>query len=73
MSMRKKPEKTALCPTAITCHCYNADKTRVALCASTPDIFIYEVEGSDSTKWKLLETLTAVCYDIFMYHCLYYY
>lgn len=43
---------------AITCHCFNADKSMVALCPNNTDIVIYDCkDNSDPFTWKKLFTL----------------
>eukprot|EP01059_Diplonema_ambulator_P015158 TRINITY_DN26265_c0_g1_i1.p1 TRINITY_DN26265_c0_g1~~TRINITY_DN26265_c0_g1_i1.p1 ORF type:complete len:372 (+),score=86.48 TRINITY_DN26265_c0_g1_i1:46-1161(+) len=57
--LKKKDEAPTLSLSAISCHAYNSDRTQVALSLNDAKILIYDVEGTDSAKWKLAHTLEA--------------
>eukprot|EP00744_Colponema_vietnamica_P004461 GILI01006656.1.p1 GENE.GILI01006656.1~~GILI01006656.1.p1 ORF type:complete len:403 (-),score=108.56 GILI01006656.1:477-1685(-) len=43
---------------ALTVHAWNADKTQVAVSPNSNDIFIYQVNGQDYSKWERLHVLS---------------
>ena len=62
--MSKKKNETPvgqLTKTALLCHSFNAERSRVAVCDSSPDVLIFKVDGRDASKWTLESTLKAVC------------
>lgn len=60
--------------TQITSHCFNKDRTQVAVGVPT-SILIYDCSKSKEQKdWKLLHTLIEVCiYYIYIFFKVYYY
>lgn len=44
---------------SISTHCWNKDRSLVAIAPNSNDIFIYSVKGEDCTKWKKIHTLVG--------------
>ena len=45
----------------VSYHCFNADKSQVAVCPNSEDFSVYKTNGSeDPTKWEKTQGVTSV-------------
>ncbi len=53
---------------SISCHAFNKDKSMVAVCPNTEEVFIYECKAADPKDWTKVYTLTGeVCIVVLLY------
>jgi hypothetical protein len=61
-------DKTKSFLNCITCHAFNKDRTQIALCPNSNEVFIYDCsKGSDPNTWVKLHTIAEVCYNCNVY------
>lgn len=60
MSIKPDTKKSFL--SSISCHAFNKDRTQVAVCPNSNEVFIYDCsKGSDPSTWVKLHTISEVC------------